>query len=208
TTFVINLFDELYEINLNIPARHNVYNAMAAAMCAKLLGVKTEHVASGLGNLKKVSGRLEHVANYNGADIFVDFAHTPDGLEKSLQALKKLCEGRLYCLFGCGGNRDVSKRPLMGEIAAKYADFCIITSDNPRFEDPYDIITQIEAGIKPTGKSYVTVTERETATEYAIKLLEKGDILLVAGKGGEYYQEIMGIKHSYNDNTVIKKIIG
>ncbi|MDE6001373.1 MAG: UDP-N-acetylmuramoyl-L-alanyl-D-glutamate--2,6-diaminopimelate ligase, partial [Clostridia bacterium] len=111
-------------------------------------------------------------------------------------------------LFGCGGNRDKTKRPVMGEIAAKNADFCIITSDNPRFEDPYEIITQIEAGIRPTGKEYVTVTERETATEYAIKLLSSGDILLVAGKGGEYYQEIMGIKHSYNDNTVIKKIIG
>ena len=96
----------------------------------------------------------------------------------------------------------------MGEIAAKYADFCIITSDNPRYEDPYDIISEIEQGLKPSGKKYVAVTERETATEYAINLLEKGDILLVAGKGGEYYQDIMGIKHSYNDNTVIKKIIG
>ena len=96
----------------------------------------------------------------------------------------------------------------MGEIAAKYSDFCIITSDNPRFEDPYEIITQITDGIKPSGKKYVTVTERETATEYAVKLLSSGDILLVAGKGGEYYQEIMGIKHSYNDNAVIRKIIG
>ena len=96
----------------------------------------------------------------------------------------------------------------MGEIVAKYADLCIVTSDNPRYEDPYDIISDIEAGIKPTGRRYVTVTERETATEYAINLLEKDDILLVAGKGGEYYQEIMGIKHSYNDNAVIKKIIG
>ncbi len=158
--------------------------------------------------MKSVPGRLEHVAKFNGADIFVDFAHTPDGLEKSLQSLKKLCAGKLYCLFGCGGNRDKSKRPLMGEIASKYADFCIITSDNPRFEDPYDIITDIEAGIDSRKKKYVTVTERETATEYAIRLLEKNDILLVAGKGGEYYQEIMGIKHSYNDNTVIKRIIG
>ena len=155
TNFVINLFDELYEINLNIPT-----------------------------------------------------VNTPDGLEKSLQALRKLCTGKLYCVFGCGGNRDKSKRPIMGEIAGKNSDFCIITSDNPRFEDPYDIITQIEQGIKKTGKSYVTVTDRETATEYAIKLLNKGDILLIAGKGGEYYQEIMGIKHSYNDNEVIKKIIG
>ncbi len=148
------------------------------------------------------------MAKFNGADIFVDFAHTPDGLEKSLQSLKKLCKGKLYCLFGCGGNRDRSKRPIMGETAAKYSDFCIVTSDNPRFEDPYDIISEIEAGIKKTGKKYVTVTEREIATEYAIRLLEKNDILLVAGKGGEDYQEIMGIKHSYNDNTVIKNIIG
>ena len=159
-------------------------------------------------NLTTVSGRLEKVAKFNGADIFVDFAHTPDGLEKSLQSLKKLCKGKLYCLFGCGGNRDRSKRPIMGETAAKYSDFCIVTSDNPRFEDPYDIISEIETGIKKTGKKYVTVTEREIATEYAIWILEKNDILLVAGKGGEDYQEIMGIKHSYNDNTVIKNIIG
>lgn len=208
TSFVINLLDELYDMKLNLPALHNVYNAMGAAACAKILGVKTEHIAKGLSNLKNVSGRLERVARFNGADIFVDFAHTPDGLEKSLQALKKLCRGKLYCLFGCGGNRDKTKRPVMGAIASKYADFCIITSDNPRYEDPYDIISEIEAGFKPSGKKYVTVTERETATEYAINLLEKDDILLVAGKGGEYYQEIMGIKHSYNDNTVIKKIIG
>lgn len=208
TSFVINLFDELYDIELSMPAIHNVYNALAAATCAKLLGVDICVIAEGLASLKGVSGRLERVASYNGGQIFVDFAHTPDGLEKSLSSLKRLCDGKLYCLFGCGGNRDAAKRPLMGQIAAKYADFLIVTSDNPRYEDPYDIISQIEAGIKTTGRSYVTVTEREVATEYAINLLEEGDILLVAGKGGETYQEIMGIKHSYNDNTVIKKIIG
>ena len=208
TKFVLNLFDELYEIKLNMPALHNVYNAMAAAACAKLLGIKTNIIAKGLLSVKTVSGRLEHVAKFNGADIFVDFAHTPDGLEKSLQSLRNLCKGKLYCLFGCGGNRDKTKRPVMGEVAAKYSDFCIVTSDNPRFEDPYDIISEIEKGIKPTGKKYVTVTERGIAMEYAIRLLEKDDILLEAGKGGEHYQEIMGIKHSYDDNTVIKNIIG
>ncbi len=208
TSFVINLEDDLYQIDLCLPAEHNVYNALAAAACAKILGVKIAGIAKGLQALKKVSGRLEKVAKYNGADIFVDFAHTPDGLEKSLKSLKKLCMGKLYCLFGCGGNRDRTKRPLMGKVAAEYSDFCIITSDNPRYEDPYDIISEIESGIKPTGKKYVTVSEREVATEYAIRLLEKGDVLLVAGKGGEHYQEIMGIKHSYNDNTVIKNIIG
>lgn len=206
TSYVINLFDELYEIKLKLPALHNVYNSMAAAACAHIAGIKTSVIAKGLASLEKVSGRLERVAKYNGADIFVDFAHTPDGLEKSLGCLKKLCRGKLYCLFGCGGNRDRSKRPLMGEVAGKYADFCILTSDNPRYEDPYDIICEIEKGLKPSGKNYVTVTERDIATEYAVRLLSDGDILLVAGKGGERYQEIMGIKHAYDDNTVIKKL--
>lgn len=207
TDFVINVSDELYDMKVNLPALHNVYNALAAATCARILGVGMETIAAGLSLLKRVNGRLEPVASYNGAKIFVDFAHTPDGLEKSLTALKKLCAGKLYCLFGCGGNRDSGKRPLMGEIAAKIADFVIITSDNPRYEDPYEIISQIEKGVKTTGKSYVAITDRESATSYAIALLEEGDILLVAGKGGETYQEIMGIKHSYNDNTVIKKLI-
>ena len=206
--FVINLSDEIYDIKLQMPALHNVYNALAAATCAHALGVRTEIIAEGLRSLKTVNGRLERVATYNGGDIFVDFAHTPDGLAKSLSALKKLCKGNLYCLFGCGGNRDTAKRPIMGAIAADYADFVIITSDNPRYEDPYEIIAQIEEGVKKAGKKYVSVTDREVAIEYAINLLVSGDILLVAGKGGENYQEIMGIKHSFNDNTVIKKLIG
>lgn len=208
SAFILNLFDELYEIHLSLPAMHNVYNAMAAAACAKILGVKTSVIAEGLIKLKTVEGRLEHVARFNGADIFVDFAHTPDGLEKSLQSLKSLCKGKLYCLFGCGGNRDRTKRPIMGEIAAKYADFIILTSDNPRYEDPFDVICEIEEGLKDKGKPYVTVTERDVATEYALGLVGDGDILLVAGKGGEHYQEIMGIKHSYDDKLVIKSIIG
>lgn len=208
TSFVINLFDELYQIDLKMTAQHNVYNALAAATCAKILGVPIDVIADGLASLKGVDGRLEAVATYCGGKIFVDFAHTPDGLEKSLSALKKLCEGKLYCLFGCGGNRDKDKRPLMGEIAARLSDFVIITSDNPRYEDPYEIIAQIEAGVKKHGAKYVSVTDREIATEYAINLLGDGDILLIAGKGGENYQEIMGVKHSYSDKSVVKKLIG
>ena len=208
TEMILNLFDELYEVKINIPGIHNVYNALAAATCAKLLGVKINTISAGLANLKRVSGRLERVASFGGGEIFVDFAHTPDGLEKSLKTLKKLCTGKLVCLFGCGGNRDKTKRPVMGKTAAEIADFCVVTSDNPRYEDPHDIIFDIEKGIRETGKEYVTVTDRESATEYAIRLLGKGDILLVAGKGGEDYQEIMGIKHAYNDNKIIQKIIG
>lgn len=208
TSMILNLFDELYETKLNLLGIHNVYNALAASACAKILGVDIATISKGLASLKNVSGRLEKVAKYGGGEIFVDFAHTPDGLEKSLKTLKKLCKGKLYCVFGCGGNRDKSKRPVMGRIAAQNSDFCIVTSDNPRYEDPHDIIADIEKGITTTGKEYVTVTDRECATEYAIRLLTKGDILLVAGKGGEEYQEIMGIKHGYNDNKVIRKIIG
>lgn len=206
-SFVMNLSDELYEVNIRLPALHNVYNSLAAASCAHALGVKIETIAEGLNALDRVSGRLERVAEYNGGQIFVDFAHTPDGLEKSLSALKKLCKGKLYCLFGCGGNRDRTKRPLMGEKAAKYADFIILTSDNPRYEDQYEIISEIEPGVRKVGTGYVAVTDREIAIEYAVNLISKGDILLVAGKGGENYQDVMGIKHSYNDNTVIKKLI-
>ncbi|MGN0807574.1 MAG: UDP-N-acetylmuramoyl-L-alanyl-D-glutamate--2,6-diaminopimelate ligase [Candidatus Coproplasma sp.] len=208
STFVINLFDELYDVKLNMPARYNVYNALAAATCAKVLGVGVVNIALGLEQLKRVSGRLERVAKYNGGQVFVDFAHTPDGLEKSLLTLSNLCEGNLYCLFGCGGNRDRGKRPIMGEIAARIADFVIITSDNPRYEDPYSIISQIETGVKKSGGKYVAISDREVAVEYALNLLDQGDILLVAGKGGENYQDILGIKHSYNDSAVIKKLIG
>jgi UDP-N-acetylmuramoyl-L-alanyl-D-glutamate--2,6-diaminopimelate ligase len=150
---------------------------------------------------------LELVADYCGAKIFVDFAHTPDGLEKSLQALKKHVKGKLFCLFGCGGNRDRTKRPLMGQAVARNADFSVITSDNPRYEDPMDIIAAIEKGYRSVSNRYIIVPDRERAIEYALDLLSSGDVLLVAGKGAEEYQEIMGIKYLFCDNDFIKKTI-
>ncbi|MDE6676192.1 MAG: UDP-N-acetylmuramoyl-L-alanyl-D-glutamate--2,6-diaminopimelate ligase, partial [Clostridia bacterium] len=186
--------------------RHNVYNALAAATAARHLGADTQAIARGLKKTQ-VNGRLERVASYKGAEIFVDFAHTPDGLEKSLGALKEYCEGRLIVLFGCGGNRDSAKRPIMGKVAAEHCDFAVITSDNPRYEDPLEIISAIEKGFLPVSKNYTVIEEREVATRYAIGLLEKGDVLLVAGKGGECEQEIMGIKYSYNDKAVINSVL-
>ena len=201
------LFDELYDVHLRMTGLHNVYNSMAAAACAKLLGVSVPIIAAGLSGLKRVRGRLEYVARYRGADIFVDFAHTPDGLEKSLTALKRHCAGRLICVFGCGGNRDAAKRPLMGEISARCADFTVLTSDNPRYEDPFDIVVQIEAGVRRVSDRYVIVVDRESAIEYAVDQLREGDVLLIAGKGGENYQEIMGVKHIYNDITAVRGIL-
>ena len=137
----------------------------------------------------------------------MDFAHTPDGLANSLDALKTHCRGRLICLFGCGGNRDKGKRPIMGETAAKKADFSVLTSDNPRYEDPLDIISDIEMGYRRFSPRYVIVPDRKRALDYALDLLMKGDILLVAGKGGEYYQEIMGIKYPFNDHDTIMELL-
>ena len=205
--FMINIFDKLGSLTTTLTGRHNVYNALAAATCAFELGVGMPAIVAGIRNVKMVKGRLERVAKYRGADVFVDFAHTPDGLEKSLTSLKEHCEGRLVCVFGCGGNRDKEKRPKMGEKAAKTADYCVITSDNPRFEDPMDIIRQIEEGFQRCSRKYVVVPDREHAIERAILSLKKGDVLLVAGKGGETYQEIMGIKYAFNDNAIIRKII-
>ncbi len=205
--FLINKEDNLARINLRFTGLHNVYNALAAAVCALELGRTTEAVEKGLNGLKGVKGRLEWIAEYNGADIFVDFAHTPDGLEKSLTALKKHCKGKLICVFGCGGNRDKSKRPLMGERAVRLADFCYLTSDNPRFEDPSDIIKDIEKGARRFSTAYVAIPERERAVTQAIASLGVGDILLIAGKGAEDYQERMGIKYVYNDENLILKTI-
>ena len=205
--YIINLFDDLYEIRLHMTGKHNVYNSMAAAECAKLIGIPVSVIAEGLAALEKVSGRLELAGRYRGADIFVDFAHTPDGLEKSLCALRPLCKGKLICLFGCGGNREIQKRPIMGEIAAAHADFTVITSDNPRYEDPFDIITQIERGVRKITDDYIIVVDRECAIEYAIDKLRNGDVLLIAGKGGENYQEIMGVKHIYSDFSAVRGIL-
>ena len=205
---MFNLNDELVEVQIKLTGRHNIYNALAAACACRRLGASGEQIARGIANCERVEGRLEFVSSFRGGSIFVDFAHTPDGLKKSLSALKEHTTGRLILLFGCGGNRDQGKRPLMGEVAAKLCDFAVITSDNPRYEDPCEIIAQIEKGYAALSKNYVAIEDREKATLYALGQLSSGDVLLVAGKGGETTQEIMGIKYSYNDKAVIKNAIG
>lgn len=206
--FVLNVFDDIGRCKLSMTGLHNVYNALAASTCARLLGVPMSKIKRGLADLSGVKGRLEMVTEFRGAKVFVDFAHTPDGLEKSLQSLRGHAEGRLICLFGCGGNRDRAKRPMMGETAAALADFAVLTSDNPRYEDPMDIISDIEKGYRKRSNKYAIVPDREKAIEYALEMLSAGDILLVAGKGGEVYQEIMGIKYLLSDDDIIKKLTG
>ncbi len=207
TECMFNVNDKLFRATVSLVGRHNVYNALAAVSCAVELGVGTDAIAGGLLALKGVDGRLQWVGEYHGGDIYVDFAHTPDGLGRVLDALKPYCKGRVICLFGCGGNRDKTKRSIMGEIVAKKSDFAIFTSDNPRYEDPLDIIGAIEKGFRRFSPRYVIVPDRRRAIEYALEFLGQGDILLVAGKGGEEYQEIMGIKYPFNDHDIIQTIL-
>ena len=207
TECMLNISDKLCRISLSIIGRHNVYNALAAATCAAELGASMTSIARGLIALENVSGRLEYIGAHKDVKVYVDFAHTPEALRNSLDTLKRYCKGRLLCLFGCGGNRDKGKRAMMGEIAAKYADFTILTSDNPRYEDPLDIISEIEKGHRRFSARYVVVPDRETAIDYALDFSKGEDILLIAGKGGEDYQEIMGIKYPFKDNDITVKLL-
>lgn len=204
--YVINMLDMLYEFSSGLLAEFNVYNSLAAACCCKLLGIGLSDIASGIAAVNTVDGRMQRVEGTD-KNIIVDFAHTPDGLEKVLLSLKKLCKNKLICLFGCGGNRDKLKRPVMGGIAGKHSDFVILTSDNPRFEDPVDIIKQIEHGLKEVNENYVAISDRRAAIEYALSVLEDGDMLLLAGKGNEKYQDVMGTKHDFNDIAVVRELL-
>ncbi len=207
TECMLNINDKLCLVRLFLSGRHNVYNALSAAACAVELGASPASVARGLSKLKAVKGRLQRVTPHKGRHVYVDFAHTPDGLAKSLDALKGYCKGRLVCVFGCGGNRDKSKRPIMGETVAKSCDFAVLTADNPRYEDPMDIITQMERGYRRFSTRYVIVPNRKQAIFYALELMNEEDILLIAGKGGEEYQEIMGIKYPFNDQAIVAEYL-
>ncbi len=206
TDFVINLFDCVYDVKLNLIGEFNVYNALASATAAALYGVKTDKIIYALNLVQNISGRLECV--YDGDyRVYVDYAHTPDGLEKSLLSLRSVCDNKLINVFGCGGNRDKGKREQMGEISAKNADFTVVTSDNPRYEEPMDIMMEIEKGIIKTSKKYILIQDRTDAIKYAMETASNGDVILVAGKGSEKYQETLGIKRLYNDKDTVKEII-
>lgn len=204
--YVINLFDCVYDVKLKLAGRFNVYNSLAAATVAALIGVKPKKVIEGLNKANGASGRMQCV--YGGDfSVYVDYAHTPDGLYNVLTALKKSCKKRLICVFGCGGNRDAGKRVEMGRISGEFADFTVITSDNPRYEEPMEIIAEIEKGVLEKSKNYVIVQERAEGIKYAIEAARAGDVIVVAGKGSENYQEILGIKRPYNDKDTVEDIL-
>ena len=193
-------------VKIDIPGRFTVYNSLAAIAITTTLGCDAEAIKEALIDLK-VPGRSELVENSKGLTIMVDYAHSPESLENILSATKAYTKGRLISLFGCGGDRDSGKRPLMGEISGKIADFTIITSDNPRTEDPEEIVKEIEVGIKRTNGKYICIVDRIEAIKYAIKMANKNDIIILAGKGHEPYQEINHEKHPFDERIIVNDII-
>ena len=193
-------------IKVSIPGRFSVYNALAAIKVSQLFGAKTEIIKEALENVK-VLGRSELVDNKLELKIMIDYAHTPDSLENILKTVKQYTIGRVICVFGCGGDRDKTKRSVMGEIAGRLADYTIITSDNPRTENPEEIVQQIENGTKKTKGKYECIVDRKEAITKAITMQNKNDIVIIAGKGHEMYQEINKEKIPFDEREIVKEIV-
>ena len=205
--FRVKISDKNERVKVSIPGRFSVYNSLAAICVAKKLGIPSDKVIEALKDIR-VPGRSEMVDNKKEIPIMIDYAHSPESLQNILSAVKSYTRGKVISVFGCGGDRDKGKRPIMGEISGRIADFTIITTDNPRTENPEQIITEIEEGIKKTKGKYKVVVDRTEAIKEAIKMATKIDIIVLAGKGHETYQEINGEKHPYDERIIIKEIIG
>ena len=205
--FRVKISDKNERVKVSIPGRFSVYNSLAAICVAKKLGIPSEKVIEALAEIK-VPGRSEMVDNKKEIPIMIDYAHSPESLQNILSAVKSYTRGKVISVFGCGGDRDKGKRPQMGEISGRIADFTIITSDNPRTEKPEDIVSQIEEGIKKTKGNYKVIVDRTEAIKEAIKMATKLDIIVLAGKGHEPYQEINGVKYPYDERVIVKDIIG
>ncbi len=201
--FLLNYKDEYVAINLRVPGRFSIYNALAAASCGIALNVELDIIKKGLESIDGVEGRFEVVPIHKDFTVIIDFAHTADGLENVLQVLDQFAEKRKIVVFGAGGNRDRSKRPEMGEAVGNHADLAIITSDNPRMEDPNLIIQDILEGIKKTNVEYKTIVDRKDAIEYALSIAKPKDIILLAGKGHERYIIKGTKKYPFDERKVV-----
>lgn len=207
--FDFNYRNVTSRFNVPIPGLFSVFNAMSAAGIALALGWTLDSIKYGLEHMVGVSGRLEPLpTGKNEFTVLLDYAHTPDALENLLKTVRGFATGRVVTLFGCGGDRDQAKRPIMGEIAGRFSDFAIVTSDNPRSEDPMQIIASVEDGVKKSGCEYIVIENRRDAIEYALKNARKNDVIILAGKGHENYQEINGGKHHFDEKEIVAEILG
>lgn len=202
--YEIDVFGKTGIVKSHLTGKFNVYNTMSAIACANVLGVDTDTCISAVQEVYCVSGRNETVIRSDGARIVIDFAHTPDGIENILSFLKSTTHGKLIVVFGCGGDRDKFKRPLMAQAVSKYADFAVITNDNPRYEEPKDIVQDV---VGQMFCKYKVVLNRSQATECALSVATATDTVAILGKGAESYQEIKGRKFPYSDMETVLNLI-
>ena len=204
--YKVKIGDKNERVKVSIPGRFSVYNSIAAIAVAMQFGCGSENIKEALINIR-VPGRSELVDNKLGLTIMIDYAHTPESLEKILSTVKIYTRGRVISVFGCGGDRDKRKRPMMGEVSGRVADYTILTSDNPRTEDPQSIIDDIEKGIKITNGKYECIVDRVEAIRKAIKMANKKDMIVLAGKGHEITQEINKKKYPFDEREIVSKIV-
>ena len=207
-SFNLHILGGKIGVNLHIPGLFSVYNALAAASSCYAAGASLKDIQNGLESMRGVPGRFELLDTGTEYSVILDYAHTPDGLENILKTARDLTEGRIVTLFGCGGDRDVAKRPIMGEIAGRYSDFCIVTTDNPRNEEPMAIINDILPGLQKTGCPYKVIENRREAIEHALKTGRKNDVIILAGKGHETYQLIKGRTFHFDEKEIVAEILG
>lgn len=206
--FNMKLLDaQEYPVNLKLTGMFNVYNALAAAAVCLNVGVDLPTITTGLAKVRSVPGRAEILDTNTPYKVLLDYSHSPDALENILSAVRLFTRGRVISLFGCGGDRDTGKRPLMGEISGRLADYSILTSDNPRTEDPLAILSAVEEGIAPTGGKYIVIENRREAIRHALQIGQDGDMIVLAGKGHETYQEIMGVKRPFDEKLVVQELL-
>ena len=204
--FKVKLTDKNERVKVGIPGRFSIYNALVAICVAKRFEISPDIIKEALLEVR-VPGRSEMIDNKAEIPIMIDYAHTPESLESILKTVKIYTKGRVILVFGCGGNRDKTKRPIMGEIAGRVADYTFITTDNSRDEEPEEIANQIEEGIKKTKGKYSIELDRKEAIKEAIKMSSKADIVVIAGKGHEMYQEIKGKKNPFDERKIVREII-
>ncbi len=208
TSFDVSTPKGDFSATLKLLGRHSVFNALAATGACIALGIDTATIKKGLESLVIVPGRFERIREGQQLEVIVDYAHTPDALKSLLESARSICAGKLILVFGAGGDRDRSKRPEMGLLAANLADFSIVTSDNPRSEDPYRIVLDIEIGFQKTGKErgqdYLVIVDRREAIEEALNAAEVGDIIIIAGKGHETYQVFKDRTVEFDDRAVVR----
>lgn len=196
------------EVNIKLQGKVFIYNYLCAVGALIILGYSKKDILLASTFTESVEGRLEYVENKKNLSVFVDYAHTPDAIDKIIDIVRELTRGKVIVVFGCGGDRDKTKRPIMGEIVSRKADLCVITSDNPRTENPHDIISEINSGIEESNSKKVIIEEnREKAIEIAINNLSEEDILVIAGKGHEDYQIIGTTKYEFDDALVASSLI-